>query len=332
LGDNTDVQIDISSVNGTANIFARRRQAGQVWYSSKSIASGVTRVFIFDWRDHPAKTQEWYDKRKTKAEAEGLGHIFAQEVDRDYAAAVAGILIPAKWVKAAIDIHKKIDLPIEGASTSSLDVADEGGDLNAYTNRKGITLKFSDKWAQGDTGQTANKAVTYCKLHSASSLQYDCIGVGSGIKSETNRLKRDNQLPRDLDIVPWNAAGSVLHPDVNIIPGDTKSPLNKDLYSNLKAQGGWKLRVRFEKTYKVITQGATYPLDELINIKSTVPFFHEIIQELSQPTYSHNGAGKIVIDKKPEGTKSPNLYDSIVQNYWPWITPAKKAGVWGSKK
>ena len=31
LGDNTDVQIDISSVHGTANIFYRRRMAGELW-------------------------------------------------------------------------------------------------------------------------------------------------------------------------------------------------------------------------------------------------------------------------------------------------------------
>jgi hypothetical protein len=41
-----------------------------------------------------------------------LLHVFAQEVDRDYAASVDRVIIPAKWLKAAIDAH--IRLGFEG--------------------------------------------------------------------------------------------------------------------------------------------------------------------------------------------------------------------------
>jgi len=81
LGDNTDVQIDISSVNGTGNVFYNRRMAGEVWTPAQKPTKGKTRVFIFDWRDHPGKNQEWYDARRKKAEEEGLLHLFAQEVE-----------------------------------------------------------------------------------------------------------------------------------------------------------------------------------------------------------------------------------------------------------
>src|ERR1700727_2911916 len=108
LGDNTNVQIDISSVHGTANVFYRRRMAGEIWQPDKTSTKGKTRIFIFDWRDHPGKSQEWYDGRRIKYADEGLLHLFAQEVDRDYASSVEGIIIPSKWVKAAIDAHKKL--------------------------------------------------------------------------------------------------------------------------------------------------------------------------------------------------------------------------------
>jgi len=36
------------------------------------------------------------------------------------------------------------------------------------------------------------------------------------------------------------------------------------------------------------------------------------LQELSQPTYSINAAGKVVIDKTPPGTRSPNLADAVM--------------------
>ena len=39
--------------------------------------------------------------------------------------------------------------------------------------------------------------------------------------------------------------------------------------------------------------------------------------ELSQPTYSINSAGKIIIDKTPDGTKSPNLADAVMMRFAP---------------
>ena len=94
------MQIDISSVNGTNNVFYNRRMAGEMWSPEAVIPAGKTRVFIFDWRDNPLKSQAWYNEKRKKWEDDGLLHIFAQEVDRDYAASVAGVIIPNAWVKA----------------------------------------------------------------------------------------------------------------------------------------------------------------------------------------------------------------------------------------
>lgn len=328
LGDNTRVQIDLSSVNGTANVFARKRQSGIVWYPDAEIPKGKVRVFIMDWRDHPTKDEEWYKHRKEKAESEGLYHIFAQEVDRDYAAAVEGVIIPAKWVSAAVDLHNKIDADLEsGLMFGALDVADEGGDVNALAIRKGITLINLDRWGQGDTSMTAEKAVFTCRQYRVSELEYDSIGVGSGIKGECNRLKRDNLFPKNLVVVPWNAGAAVLDPEGRVIPNDRESPKNKDVFLNLKAQSWWRLRIRFEKTWKYVTKGIKYPIDELINIRSDVPYFHEFCQELSQPTYGHTTAGKMIVNKRPEGTKSPNLGDSGMMAYNP-CNPGRSL-VWG---
>ncbi len=48
-----------------------------------------------------------------------------------------------------------------------------------------------------------------------------------------------------------------------------------------------------------------------------MPLKNKLIVELSQPTYSVNGVGKIVVDKKPDGTKSPNLADSAMIAFAP---------------
>lgn len=323
LGDNTDVQIDISSVNGTGNIFYRRRKAGVVWQENKKdeIPRGKTRVFIFDWRHHPGKNQEWYDLRKAKMESEGLGHVFAQEVDRDYVASIQGIIIPPKWVKAAIDAHKikRLGIKPEGERTSALDVADGGLDKNAQAIRYGVILQFCEAWGQSpDVGISAQRAVKSAQLHGVKELYYDSIGVGSGVKVETNRMKEGNILPRGIIVVPWNAAASPLNPDEYLIPNDDKSPKNGDFFLNMKAQAWWMLRIRFEKTYKAVMQRAQYDPSELISIPSDLEGLEDLVTELSQAVHKNqHGSGKTVVDKQPDGTPSPNKADSVVMAYWP---------------
>ncbi len=318
LGDNTDVQIDISSVHGSANVFYRRRMAGEIWQSDKVSTEGKTRVFIFDWRDHPGKVPAWYDMRRVKAETEGLLHLFAQEVDRDYSASLDRIIIPQAWIKSAIDAHVKLEFGSDGKRVSALDVADEGGDKNAQASRFGVILKQCDQWAEGDTGETARRAIQTCKELQISEFYYDSIGVGAGVKAETNRLRAIAAAPLALRILPWNAAIAPRDPEGRIIPGDSQSPKNTDFFANMKAQGWWKLRVRFEKTYKAITQNIIYPPDELISLDSgCLSNLHEIVLQLSQPTQKTNGAGKMVVDKKPDGERSPNLADAVMMCYAP---------------
>ena len=122
-----------------------------------------------------------------------------------------------------------------------------------------------------------------------------------------------------MKVYPWSASASVLQPKGYVIEYDDKSPTNADFFSNLRSQSWWRLRMRFEKTYKMVTQGQKFPYDELISLPSTLPNIRQIEQELSQVVYKHNLAGKVVIDKRPEGTKSPNLADAIVMCFNPAV-------------
>lgn len=331
LGDNTRVQIDISSVNGTGNVFHRRRENGVDWEPGQPVVKGKANVFVFDWRHHPEKTDEWYNERRQKAEDEGLLHIFAQEVDRDYNSSVEGIIIPAAWVQAAVDAHKKLQFTDDGKWMAGLDVADGGGDRNALAQRKGVVLKGVKVWGQVDTGVTARRAIQYLHRPNETSLMYDCIGVGAGCKAEFNRLRgleesgetntTKTQWPTGLRVEPWNAGLPPLYPEKRLIKGDKGSPLIKDHYLNLKSQAWWELRARFWKTWRAINEGLDIDTEDLISIDSasfSTTELAQLIKELSQATSSLSpGRLKLMVNKTPEGTRSPNMADAVVMAYWP---------------
>lgn len=334
LSANTNIQVDISSVNGLGNVFHRRREAGEVWEASKTLAHDRANVFIFDWSDNPLKSREWYDQERSRFEREGLAHVFAQEVDRDYSGAVTGVIIPSKYVRACLDAHKKIEGMENGRWRASIDPADEGGDKHAAGAVKGVVLKMADHWGEGDTGQTTRRCVGWFRglvtAGGSLQIQYDAPGVGAGVKSEANRLRElpdsdPERLPKGMIFVPWNGGGhdgtSVLNPDDPVEPDDPETPTNSEMFANVKAQAWWALRRRCEKTYQVLEQGLYYPPDELFSIDTAAlgpAVAAELQKQLSQPVRKQNLVStKLTVDKKPPGTKSPNLADMTVMVMFP---------------
>lgn len=66
--------------------------------------------------------------------------------------------------------------------------------------------------------------------------------------------------------------------------------------------------MRFQETYRAI-EGREYDPDMLISLSSDELEEKELAlltTELSQPTYTKNGTGKILVNKQPDGTASPN--------------------------
>jgi phage terminase large subunit len=204
---------------------------------------------------------------------------------------------------------------------AALDVADGGGDRNALALRKGVVLRVVDQWGERDTGVTTRRAIDGVDSYGAPRrrvhLQYDCVGVGAGVKAESNRLDDDGLMPKTVEFIAWNAGAGVLDPERRVIDGDSESPMNKDFYQNLKAQGWWQLRRRFENTHRAVTEGIEFPHDELISIPSDLPLLRTLQKELSQPTMSKGTRMRLVIDKAPEGARSPNIADAVVMCYWP---------------
>jgi phage terminase large subunit len=303
LADNTNVRIDISSVNGPGNVFHRRRMAGEVWEPGKRMTPGKTRVFIMDWRDHPAKDQAWYDARRQRAEDEGLLHKFAQEVDRDYNSAVEGVLIPSAWVQAAINAHERLDYwEPSGMWVAGQDVADSGGDVNALVIAQGSIVRYTEK-----DGREVDQAIPHLMLTATlwgvKVYQYEVTGVGTAPKVAARQYTQ-------FEAIPWSPSGGVVNPNADDIAGtqvgEPDRMCNRDYFANANAQAAWNLRLRFQRTYKAVVMGERQSPDDMISIP---PEDYELIQELSQPTYT--STPKITINKKPNGAKSPNKFDAL---------------------
>jgi hypothetical protein len=220
-------------------------------------------------------------------------------------------------VASAIDAHVKLGFDDTGGWSGALDVADEGGDLHALALRKGVILRHVEDWGEGDVGEATRKAVDMLG-GTEIDLQYDSVGVGAGVKAEANRLEKEKKLPKGMHFVPWSAGAAPLNPDDHVIPDDRESPLNKDFYKNLKAQAWWELRRRFERTHKAVTEDEAHDPEDLISLPSDLPNLRKLQKELSQPTRAKTpGTLKMVVNKTPEGTRSPNMADAVVMTYWP---------------
>jgi phage terminase large subunit len=321
LGDNTNVQIDISTSNGIGTVYDRKKDAGQIWVPGKHPPKSVTRVFILDWSDHPAKTKEWHASREKAARDNGLLHLFRQEVDRDPAAALQGIIIKPEWIRSAVDAHLELKFGDAGGWSGGFDPYDEGGDLHAFSMRKGVVLYHADDWGDGDTGEATRKVIGDTLGKTPICIQYDCCGIGAGVKSEANRLAKEKKLPNGVSFAPWDAGDGPLKPDERVIRGDLNTPLNKDFYANLKAQGWWGLARRFENTHRMRTEKIKFTPDQLISLSSKIPKLEQLKRELSQAVMIKSGDLRLLVDKKPEGAKSPNLADSVVMNFFPVKIP-----------
>lgn len=304
ISQNTNVHIKGSTPNGIGNRFYKDRFSGR--YD----------VFSMAWQENPDKNWQvsynskpiypWYEKQKLSLD----DVVLAQEVDIDYAASVEGVVLPTAWINSVIDAHKKLGIDISGQRVQSLDVADEGKDKNAIAGRYGILLDYVTAWSGkgSDIFATSQKAVDTCDEFGSDYFLYDSDGLGAGVRGDVriiNELRKDKKA---IKAFAFRGSAAVFNPDKEMVKGRK----NKDYFENLKAQAWWSLRLRFQATHRAITEGMAYNPSDIISIDSGIANLSQLKVELSQPTYSKSKSGKLLIDKAPDGTSSPNMADAVM--------------------
>lgn len=300
LSQTTNCRIDVSSVKGMGNVFAQKRHSGKV------------DVFVFDWHDDPRKGPEWYAQQEADLDPVTL----AQEVDRDYHASVEGMVIPGIWVRAALDACERLGLRPTGERMLALDVADEGKDLNAVCGATGVEVDYLDEWSGrgSDIMYTVEHALGLCDEHGYKMLRYDADGLGAGVRGDARVIneRRIAQGRKAIPVEAYRGSEAVFEPEKE----DVKGVKNEDYFLNRKAQMWWNVRRRFQLTFRWVTQGVACSPDEIISISTKkCPNWQKLVNELSQPTYKQNGAGKMLVDKSPDGVPSPNVADALVTRF-----------------
>ena len=296
LSQNSDCVIWVSTVNGIGNNFYKKR------------FGGICNVFIFDWRDDPRKTQEWYE-----AQVERFKHnpaLMAAEVDRDYTASVEGIVIPGIWVQAAINSHIKLGFTSSGGRYAAADIAAGGANRTVFGAREQSIVFDLKESTESNTTITAHNLIEWTTKLNCSSLSYDGVGVGVGVKST---FALEDNLKFSTHAILGGSSPSSLR------WGDGKT--SKEMFHNSRAELYWLLRQRFERTYEMVNGIATYPIEDLISI----PNHAQLISELSIPLRKYTNTGKIKIESKEEmrarGVSSPDWADMIVYLFAPVGAP-----------
>lgn len=313
LSQNTNCRVSISSVNGMQNSFAERRHSGRV------------RVFTFRWESDPRKDQAWYDKQVARLDPV----IVAQEIDLSYSASVSGVVIPYEWAQACVDAHHVLGIGPVGNRRGALDVADEGTDKNAFAGATDLLLEYLNEWSGkgSDIMETVERAHEICADEGYPYYHYDADGLGAGVRGDARVVNQHAEIK--IDARQFRGSGAVLNPthEIPTLYSDEGHEdkkvvrTNEDYFKNRKAQGWWYVRMRCLATYRAVTTGQMPDnLDLLISFSSKLPLLQRFLNELSQPTYVKDPTGKIVINKSPDGAKSPNLADSAMILFGPHET------------
>lgn len=307
LSATTNCRISISTPNGMENPFYNK------WMNYPE-----HQRFEFHWRDDPRKDDDWYAATVAKIDNPV---IVAQELDLNFSASVEGVIIPSEWVQAAVDAHIKLGIAPSGKRSGGLDVADEGKDKNALAGGYGVLLDFLEEWsgAGSDIYDTTVKAFDICDGQGYDMFKYDADGLGAGVRGDARIINEERRKEgrKFVNVAPFHGSGAVLNPEKE----DVEKRKNKDYFANRKAQEWFRLRKAFQVTFRAVralqpgAEPYKYDPDDIIALDKAAigaKLFTRLTQELSQPTYKLGPTGKIIVNKAPDGMRSPNLADAVM--------------------
>lgn len=200
--------------------------------------------------------------------------VFKMRVLAEFASDVEGQLIPIAAIHAAIG-REFTDEDGDGRLVLGVDVARFGEDRTVVAVAQGRRLTEIVSWRGLDTMATADRIASEINARSPTRVLIDEIGVGAGV---VDRLR---QLGHEVEAV-----------NVSTASGDP------NLFLNLRAEIGWRVRERFERGEVAITDDPA------------------LVSELAAMRYTYDPRGRIKLEAKDAAKarlgRSPDLADAAM--------------------
>ena len=271
LSATSNCKIDVSSVNGAGNPFYQKRHGGAI------------PVFIFDWRQDPRKSLEWYAKQKATLDPV----ILAQEIDRNYEASVQNAFIPGELVMAAMARGPKY-VTARGGLRIGVDVARFGSDKTSIVFRRGRVMLKKVKLSGLDTMQVASRVKAEAAAFGTppEQIAVDTIGIGAGVADILRGWYPDR-----------------LDPNTGRV-----TKIIADINCSVKLANGlhWNIRAMMWAEMREWLKGASIPNDQDLKV------------DLTALRYTYR-AGELLLeskdDAKKRGVKSPDDGDALALTF-----------------
>lgn len=259
-------------------------------------------VIKIGWHDTPNATGEfvpqavadqlisavWVEEKRKKWGKDNPYYI--SKVLGEFPETTSAGLISIKRIREARERELTESVPIE----LGVDVG-AGGDKSVVACRRGPVVRILQRDQNPDTMQTCGNIINLLKLTGASVAKVDEIGIGRGVVDRAEELEQ---------------------PVLGVNVG--QSPVDKEGFMNLRAEGYWALRERFE--------------DGTIDID---PDDDDLAAQLADLDYKRTSSGKIQIEAKEQIKRrlgrSPDDADAVMLAFVvpPPEDPVQTSATWG---
>ena len=233
-------------------------------------------------------------------------------------------IIKRSHIMAAIDAHIKLGIDVSGSKRIGFDVADDGEDACATVSAYGVLTTGIHMWQakEDEILKSCTRVYRQAVDYGNAEITYDAIGVGASCGGKFNELGYKEHKK-------FLAGGAVVNGDKAIDKFNESRPvkeriINKDYYSNIKAQAWWSVAERLRNTYNAVTNGQVFTQDEMIFIDSSLPHLEQLVTELCTPRKSYDNAGRVMVESKKDlkkrGISSPNIADAFIMTHLNIVT------------
>lgn len=190
-----------------------------------------------------------------------------------------------------------------GEKHAGFDIAASGSDKSALVIRTGPVITHIETWHEPVPVNSVKRVHRILEEHDVKHLYFDSTGLGDFIRGYIgDEYGRDTCYQNH----PINFSSGVTLPQRR----DRNGRKNKDAYANRPAQLGWNIRRRAELTQR-LEAGESIPWESCLFIDPSIG--EKALGEITQPTWRDEG--KLTIDKKGTGSRSPDIYDAVILSF-----------------